>query len=141
LVAVAIRDFMLGKSTWDGTTRELLEELKVLAGKAVEDKDWPPDATRLSERLTRLASDLRQVGIDVQRGRRRKTGRKIVLKQVKSYQENAEGDAEGDASFRTASPFNPLKTNKGDAGDAGDAKIRTQSGSPPGDGLWGREAF
>jgi hypothetical protein len=153
-VAVAIRSFMIDRAQWCGTATELLDHLKQLAGeKAVAAKHWPTDASRLGGRLTRLATPLRAVGIDVQKDRRRATGRKITITRVVPDQDiksatpasspscandidRLEGDTTGDADGRAggsasplASPPMPMKSQKNDARDANDALLHDQSGS------------
>jgi hypothetical protein len=63
---------LAGKRVWEGAATQLLAELNAATPQdARAGKAWPPDATRLSNRLIRLAPALRKAGIaDVQRARR-----------------------------------------------------------------------
>ena len=75
LVAAAVRDFMATRTKgWEGTAAQLLPELAELVGeRAARSKRWP-DATRLSGRLRRAATNLRKIGIETtfKRGHSRK---------------------------------------------------------------------
>jgi len=64
-VASAIMLFMNTVITWTGTAGELLERLVPLAGDAAKQKGWPPDTTRLSNALRRLAPNLRAAGLEI----------------------------------------------------------------------------
>ena len=70
-VANAIRALMdaeraAGRTIWAGNSQALLAALGEIAGGAVtRGKAWPPDATRLSGRVTRTATFLRAIGIEV----------------------------------------------------------------------------
>ncbi|MBM4289755.1 MAG: hypothetical protein FJ135_16720 [Deltaproteobacteria bacterium] len=76
VVAVAVREFMEDKETWAGSASKLLEELSEIAGeKVTKGKIWPKAANSLSNRLTRAATFLRAVGIDVLRS---KSGNRLI---------------------------------------------------------------
>jgi len=64
-VASGIMLFMDPVITWTGTVSDLLKRLVPLAGDAVKQKGWPPDATRLSNALRRLAPNLRAAGLEI----------------------------------------------------------------------------
>ena len=70
-VASAIRALMdaerdAGRTIWAGNSQSLLTALAEIAGAAItRGKAWPADATRLSGRVTRAATFLRAIGIEV----------------------------------------------------------------------------
>jgi hypothetical protein len=159
-VAVAIRSFMADREEWGGTATELLRHLNGVVGdKGAAAKGWPNDGTRLGGRLTRLATHLRAVGIDVQRDRRRASGRRFTIRRGLPDREGGiaspasaasaanganslGGDTKTDADSRRAGPVsrppsrpNPLKDQKNDAIDACDAVFHPQSDSPADDGI------
>ena len=57
----AVVGFMKGKDVWEGTGTELLEELRAIT------EELPPDATRLSKSLGKLASQKEDWDIAVER--------------------------------------------------------------------------
>jgi hypothetical protein len=71
-VAIAVRDLMVGiDEPWEGRPTDLLEKLASVAGESVSKrKDWPSAANSLSNRLERLAPNLRALGITVERARK-----------------------------------------------------------------------
>ena len=74
-VAVHLRKFMEGRSEWEGTARELLDELTELGGDSVKrQKDWPTSPRGMSGALRRLAPALRSNGIDLAFGDRKGGG-------------------------------------------------------------------
>ena len=127
--------------------------------KAGAAKDWPKDGTRLSSRLTRVATHLRVIGINVRRDRRRATGRRFTIRRElldregkiaspasPASQDNTTNGLGGDTmtfanprpappASRPPSQCNPLTNPKIDASDAGDADFHTRSGSPSNDGI------
>ena len=159
-VAVAIRRFMADREEWQGIATELLVHLNGVVGeKAGAAKDWPKDGTRLSSRLTRVATHLRVIGINVRRDRRRATGRRFTIRRElpdregkiaspasPASQDNTTNGLGGDTmtfanprpappASRPPSQCNPLTNPKIDASDAGDAVFHTRSGSPSNDGI------
>lgn len=69
-VAVAVRSFMEHRQEWEGTPTALLDELTEIAGELVSrGKAWPKAANSLSNKLTRAATFLRAIGIEVERGK------------------------------------------------------------------------
>jgi hypothetical protein len=82
IIATAVRDFMAMQTvtTWTGTATDLLDMLGKVAGeKATRAKTWPVDATRLSGRLRRAATFLREVGIEIDLGERTNRKRTITI--------------------------------------------------------------
>ena len=76
-VASAIRELMEKRASWAGTATELLTELEGTAGGAVKTgKEWPTSGRSLGNRLHRLSSALRPVGIEITR---RKSGSKRLI--------------------------------------------------------------
>jgi hypothetical protein len=77
-VAVSVRELMATVDEWEGRPSELLVKLADIAGEDVTKRtDWPGAANKLSNRIERLAPNLRAVGIDVERGRS-SGGRRII---------------------------------------------------------------
>ena len=78
-IASAIRQIASeSKNGWSGTATELLEEIETLTPDAVtRERGWPKDTARLSNRVTRAAPALRQVGVSVELTRQGGTGKKI----------------------------------------------------------------
>jgi hypothetical protein len=65
-VAVAIQNLMKERQSWTGTAAELLTELeKLISEKTIASRHWSSNPTQLSKILTRLAPDLRAIGIDI----------------------------------------------------------------------------
>jgi hypothetical protein len=66
---------------WQGTATDLLQELNLLMGDQERKMDaWPKRSDKLSNRLRRLAPNLRSVGIDVQFSKSGK--RQVALRKV-----------------------------------------------------------
>ena len=70
-VAIALRNFMfsLEKREWIGSASELLSELSLRKSGAEHSRSWPDTAAYLSQYLSRMAPNLRKVGIDLDRDR------------------------------------------------------------------------
>lgn len=65
-VAAAIQDLMSGCTSWQGTSKELLNRLRQGADEGtLKSKYWPQDPARLGKDLRRLAPDLRKCGIAI----------------------------------------------------------------------------
>lgn len=65
-VATAIQRFMTSRQTWQGTPTELLQELEQLVDeKTLKSKSWAGNARSLGKALTRLAPNLRGIGLVV----------------------------------------------------------------------------
>jgi hypothetical protein len=82
-VANAIREFMQAEWSsnepkWEGNAKTLLDALNKIAGEvAVKSRTWPGTPRALSGRVTRAATSLRAIGIDISH---RKSGdRKFVI--------------------------------------------------------------
>jgi hypothetical protein len=71
LVATAIIEFMNSKTKWEGTATELLNELESVAGslkiKTKNNKFWPSAPNTLSRKLNEVKTNLREVGIIIER--------------------------------------------------------------------------
>jgi hypothetical protein len=81
-VAQAIQRLMESRTVWQGTASELLANLEPLTPeKTARSRQWPGNSRSLGKALTRLAPDLRGLGIDVD-FERTKSSRKIVLENV-----------------------------------------------------------
>jgi hypothetical protein len=66
-VAVAVQDYMLGRTFWEGTATDLLTDLNAASPENARRPRWPRAASALGKQLMRLAPNLREVGIDVDR--------------------------------------------------------------------------
>ena len=65
-VAVAIQNLMKERQFWTGTAAELLTEVENLTPeKTIKSRHWSSSPIHLSKILTRLAPDLRAIGIDI----------------------------------------------------------------------------
>jgi hypothetical protein len=70
LVATTVQSFMKRQEEWSGTATELLRELDAEVGEAKrESKEWPKAANTLANRLNRVGSELRKIGIEIIRKR------------------------------------------------------------------------
>ena len=116
LLVTPIRALMTLRPQWSGTATELL---KVLQDQVSEDtkkqQGWPKNAKGLSDRLRRLAPNLRRTGINVlwEKGGDPNRTRTIRLEQV--------GNCASSAS--ASSSEHPEKVQLADALDATDAQI------------------
>lgn len=80
-VATAVRAFMEGLHSWEGTPTELLDELEGVADERTKNsKAWPKIATWLSRRLKRSATFLRSVGIEIELPGQGKSGKKRLIR-------------------------------------------------------------
>jgi uncharacterized protein (UPF0335 family) len=71
LVASAIVKFMsqLSQEEWNGTATELLEQLDSIVGeKTLKNKYWPKTSNVLSRRINEVKTNLREVGIFIEKG-------------------------------------------------------------------------
>ena len=79
-VASAVLELMRDRSEWQGTASELLDALSEIATEAtVRSRAWPKAGNTLSSRLMRGATFLRELGIEITKGRD-KTQRNIIIK-------------------------------------------------------------
>jgi hypothetical protein len=135
----------VSNTEWKTTANALYAALKATAneiGVAKSDR-WPADGQRLIRELTNVAPALREVGIEIKRGKRRKGDRPFIITHPGMGKTASPGspaspdsefnDLEGDAgsvdchpASPRASPRNPLGSNGNDSGDAGDAEFPTQ---------------
>ncbi|WP_287787807.1 hypothetical protein [Acidiphilium sp.] len=127
-VANAIRTLMTneraeGRTDWTGTAGELLTAVARVAGEtATRSKTWPADLTRFSSRLTRVATVLRAIGIEIGRYRASHGVRMVHL-----FFQPAKGR-------KTASPASPASQTAENGHFSGDAKgDATGDASAPGD--------
>ena len=86
-VATAVIEFMNSKTSWIGTATELLVELEYIAEflkiKTKNSRSWPTAPNRLSRRLNEVKTNLRQVGIIIERHTDTKTNtRRIEMRKV-----------------------------------------------------------
>ena len=70
-VAVAIKEFMSSKKYWKGTATELLDELEKIAEdlkiKIKNNRQWPGAPNSLSRKLNEVKTNLREIGILIER--------------------------------------------------------------------------
>jgi hypothetical protein len=59
----------LDKARWEGTATELLAKLTSMTGAEASLRDWPKTPNKLSNRITRAKTVLRQVGISIEYSR------------------------------------------------------------------------
>jgi hypothetical protein len=79
-VAMAVRAFMEGKESWEGTPSELLVLLEGwISEGARRSKSWPKAANSLSNRLRRAAPALRAGGIEIERTKSGSKNRTITI--------------------------------------------------------------
>jgi hypothetical protein len=79
-VATALRSFMAKQIEWTGTASDLLGALSNLVSEVErKSKNWPTAANRLSGRLRRAATFLRQIGIKIDDARQPNRSRTRVL--------------------------------------------------------------
>ena len=65
-IAAAVRAMMATRTVWTGTASDLLGALGTVAGEpGVKSKTWPDSPRALSGRLRRVATALRQIGIEI----------------------------------------------------------------------------
>jgi hypothetical protein len=89
-VAVTLIEFMNSRTEWIGTTTELLNELEqvaeILKIKTKNNKEWPSAPNRLSRRINDIKTNLRQIGIVIDRYTDSKTNtRKIEIRKVSYF--------------------------------------------------------
>ena len=79
--AIALIEFARNEMTWSGTATELLKELNTRVDDTTrKEKDWPKSPQAIGNNVWRLAPNLRNVGVDIQRDREGKKGiRKIKI--------------------------------------------------------------
>jgi hypothetical protein len=85
IVAPAILALMHSRDSWQGTARELLDELETrhTDEKTRRRKDWPTSPRKLSGDLRRIAPNLRRAELHVTFGKRTRTGTPITLEWVR----------------------------------------------------------
>jgi hypothetical protein len=150
-VASAVKTLMAGKDEWEGTATDLLIEIEGLTPEAVtKSKEWPKAANQLSLHLIRAQTFLREVGIEVDRGRENKK-RGITIRKIKESTVTTvtivtkaqpcgfasdDGGDDGDDARKASSPVNRKESLNNDDGDAGDDEILSFSGD---EYVWGGE--
>ena len=118
-VAQAIRTFMASRQQWTGTATELLRLLSGIADdKVTAEKSWPRDGIRLSGRLNRLGTPLRETGIDITQSRT-KASRQVTIVTLPQPQPDPPPERDRD-SASPASPASSDSNISGLEGDAGD---------------------
>lgn len=95
-VAVALRSFMiyLERGRWTGTATDLLTELTRYRGDTVAPRAWPSTPNYLSQYLSRIAPNLRRVGLDFVGRDRTSNQRLLILEKLENFTEMnpAEGE-------------------------------------------------
>jgi hypothetical protein len=139
-IATAIRDFMETRDTYTDTATALLAALAVITPEETrKERDWPRKAQTLSNHLKRIAPNLRDVGITVDRVR---TGPKRLITLHKNDAASERHDRHNRHDTHDTSPEPPSQDRHGasserhaaahsepshmpnsDAGDADDDQI------------------
>jgi hypothetical protein len=134
-VAVAVRELVAVKGIFEGTAQDLLTALESRVGEGMrKSRHWPRSPRGLSGRLTRAATFLRQVGIEVVRPPREPgTGRRLIrlrpreiredrddrhLRRDRHESRNDEGSRRDGSDGRPETPA-PLKVNGHTSGSDG----------------------
>lgn len=96
-VVIAIQRFIASRQPWQGTATNMLKELEQLVDeKTLTSKAWAGDSHKLGKALTRLAPDLRGVGIEATTSRNN-SSRLVRLERA----------AKPTSQTSLMSPFNP----------------------------------
>ena len=92
---------MEGQEQWKGSATALLDELGRFAeGKVTQSQSWPKAANKLSERLDRLGSSLRKVGLDVRKAIEGHESKKVIMID-KARESTVGGDGNGAFEYGT----------------------------------------
>jgi hypothetical protein len=146
IVAPLILVLIAQVQLWQGTARELLDELEghYADEKTRKRKDWPTSPRKLSGELRRLAPNLRRFGVVVSFGAHTKRGTPIRIEQCGKTSsppspqlpghadKPLQGDGlddEADGQAGLPSPSNPMPNKGGDDGDEVDDAPPAQSDS------------
>lgn len=122
IVGNAIIQFMQDKAEWEGTATELHMELEEKAASLsinVKDKSWPKSAPTLSRKLNQIKTNLREIGIEVQKaylGRGNKKSRVLKIRIISSppSQPSPLSETQNHAQFASDTADD---SNDGDDGD------------------------
>lgn len=77
--ATSLMEFIQEVGSWEGTATELFEKLEDYTSEPTrKTRAWPKTAQGLGRKLTRCATFLRQVGIQVERQREGKPGKRTI---------------------------------------------------------------
>jgi hypothetical protein len=84
VISPAIMSLMRGRADWQGTVKDLLEELEQyhVDEKTRRNRNWPTGPQRFAGQLRRIAPNLRRTGIDVTFGDHSNRGRMVHLERV-----------------------------------------------------------
>jgi len=113
LVGPALLSFMEARESWQGTYKELLNELEQHVGEKTSNrKDWPSSARKLSADLRRITPNLRAEGINVIEQGRTRHGSLVLIEKTPqtlsqpspsspsaskcSFESRLDGDSRGD---------------------------------------------
>lgn len=113
-VAAGVVEFMSDRPEWEGTPSTLLQLLTALVGETqAKQKTWPKAAHVLSNRMQRIAPNLRAVGIDIDVSRDSKRRTVKLCKQAspaspRSDAEDETRDAAGNANDGRDAPLQSL---------------------------------
>lgn len=88
-VAVALRSFMinLAQGSWTGTATELLIELNGYRPDTISSRAWPSTPNYLSQYLSRIAPNLRKIGLDFVGRDRSSSQRLLILEKLANFTE------------------------------------------------------
>lgn len=113
-LATAVFEFLHdSREEWEGTATELLNQLKLLVDEQLyrDKRQWPQTAKILSERLSRVAPALRNVGIEIERHNGKDHKRLIKLFRSKKDKKDASPPAPS-TPLNKFSKLGGVKTSK-----------------------------
>lgn len=112
-IGAPIMALMQGRDRWSGTATELLAELesRFADEPTRRRKDWPRTASAVSNRLRRLATNLRAAGIDVQFDRASARNRRRTIKLERMS--NSPSVASGSSASPVDNPESPMSADGG----------------------------
>ncbi len=138
-VANALLQWFEGQDSWEGTPTELLTILEgTVDEKTTKLKGWPKNSSWFSRNLTRSASFLRKLGIDI--ARVRGDSRTIKIERVRKMASMASMASESSNSSKLDPDGKPTATDgkQNGVGMASGCKCRTDAVSVTTDGIDGK---
>lgn len=128
-VAIALRAFLgsVESGQWEGTAGDLLEALNRYRPDSVTPKSWPTTPSYLSQYLTRLAPNLRHIGLDFIGRNRSSTQRTLVIQKLSNFTSmnsaNAKGEPKMPPAWTTMFDHDDSWTRPNDGNDGNDAVV------------------
>jgi putative DNA primase/helicase len=133
-VAVAVQDFMATRVPWEGSAQDLLTELERCDLENKRQPRWPKAPSALGKQLLRLAPNLREVGIEVQRVHGQKTIWFLRRRESSISAVFPVADVESHSESRDGTALVELPATAGD----GDEEDAPKTAAPASDGNSGR---